>query len=179
MAESSVSVLTHAGVSEGEPRTIDRYCETAPGRGDSAPIRAFVDVVPRRLFLPRVQFGHDAPGQDLAQFDAPLVEGIDLPDRRLGEDTVLVERDQLARVPRRQPFGKDRVRRPVAFEDAVRHQPVRRAFGLHLGGRLAERQRFALRKHIRHQHVVMLDRADSVSCRTPMKSHGISAFPDE
>ena len=41
-------------------------------------------------------FGNDPLGKRLAQFDAPLVEGIDLPDRALGEDAVLVERHQLA-----------------------------------------------------------------------------------
>ena len=50
--------------------------------------------------LDAFQLGNDAFGQDLAEFDAPLVEGIDVPDRPLGEDAVLVERDQLARASR-------------------------------------------------------------------------------
>ena len=37
----------------------------------------------------------------------------------------------------------------------VRHEPVGRAFGLDLLGRLAERQRFGLREDVRQQHVVM------------------------
>ena len=73
----------------------------------------------------------------------------------LREDAVLVERDQLAEHRRRQPLGEDRVRRPVALEDAVRHQPVRRALGPHLLGRLAERQRLGLGEHVGHQHVVV------------------------
>ena len=35
-------------------------------------------------------------GQLLAELDAPLVEGVDAPDRALREDLVLVERDELA-----------------------------------------------------------------------------------
>ena len=70
------------------------------------------------------QFRDDALGQHFAQLDAPLVERVDVPDRALGEDAVLVERDQLAERFRRQPVGQDRVRRTVALEDAVRHEPV-------------------------------------------------------
>ena len=43
-----------------------------------------------------LELGDDALRQNLAQLHAPLVEGIDLPDRALGEDAVLVERDELA-----------------------------------------------------------------------------------
>ena len=46
----------------------------------------------RRTF----ELGDDPLGERLAQLHAPLVELIDLPDRALGEDAVLVERDQLA-----------------------------------------------------------------------------------
>src|SRR4051812_309382 len=42
------------------------------------------------------QGGFDAPGEDLAELDAPLVEGVDVPDRALDEHLVLVEGDQLA-----------------------------------------------------------------------------------
>ena len=52
----------------------------------------------RRAF----ELGNDALGERLAQLHAPLVEGIDLPDRALREDAVLVERDQLAERCRRQ-----------------------------------------------------------------------------
>ena len=68
---------------------------------------------------------------------------------------VLVERDELAERFRREPVGEDRVRRAVALEDPVRHEPVRRAFGLDLLGRLAERQRLGLGEDVRQQHVVV------------------------
>ena len=114
--------------------------------------RAVVVELGLRLAL---ELRDDALGQHLAQLDAPLVERVDVPDRALGEDAVLVERDQLAERLRRQPFGEDRVRRAVALEDAVRHQPVRRALGLDLLGRLAEGQRLGLGEDVRQQHVVV------------------------
>ena len=40
--------------------------------------------------------GSKAGRQFLAELDAPLVEGIDVPDRRLDEDAMLVERDDAA-----------------------------------------------------------------------------------
>src|SRR4051812_38468771 len=48
-------------------------------------------VLQLRLDVGR-QFVGDLLGQDLAQFDAPLVEGVDRPDRALHEHAVLVER---------------------------------------------------------------------------------------
>ena len=43
-----------------------------------------------------LEFGYDALGEDLAQFDAPLVERIDVPDDTLREDAVFVEGDESA-----------------------------------------------------------------------------------
>src|SRR5262245_61241515 len=42
------------------------------------------------------QLGRDAVGEDFAQFDSPLVERIDVPDRALHENAVLVKGDNLA-----------------------------------------------------------------------------------
>ena len=53
-----------------------------------------------------LEFGDDALGQHLAQFDAPLVERVDVPDDALREDAVLVKRDQLAERRRREPVGR-------------------------------------------------------------------------
>ncbi len=50
------------------------------------------------------QLRQDALGQHLPELHAPLVEGIDVPDGPLCEDTVLVECDQLAERGRRQPI---------------------------------------------------------------------------
>src|SRR5215468_1151764 len=71
-----------------------------------------------------LELGDDALGQDLAQLDAPLVEGIDLPDRTLSEDVVLVEGDQLAQRRRGQTVQQQSIGGPVALEEAMGHQPV-------------------------------------------------------
>ena len=102
-----------------------------------------------------LQFRDDALGQHLAQLHAPLIERADVPDGALGEDIVLVERDQLAERFRREPLGEDGVGRAVALEDPVRHEPIRHALGLDLLRRHAERQRLALRKDVGQQHVVV------------------------
>ena len=54
------------------------------------------------------------------------------------------------------------VGRPVAFEHAMRNEPVGRALRLHFLGRLAECQRFGLREDVREQDVVVL--AKTVEC---------------
>ena len=112
-------------------------------------------VVLQRRLRRALKLRNDALRQHLAQFHAPLVERVDLPDGALREHAVLVERDQLAQRFRREPVGEDGVRRAIAFEHAVRHKPIRRALRLHLLRRLAERQRLALREDVGQQHVVM------------------------
>ncbi len=121
-----------------------------------------------------LEFRDDALGQHLAQLDAPLVERVDVPDDALGEDAVLVERDELAERFRREPLGEDGVRRAVALEDPVRHEPIRRALGLDFLGRLAEGQRLGLGEDVRQQHVVVpaerverLDKGDEVTGDEP------------
>src|SRR4051795_6520073 len=49
------------------------------------------------LWLGRTgELADDLLREDLAELDAPLVEGVDVPDDALGEDGVFVECDQLA-----------------------------------------------------------------------------------
>ena len=43
-----------------------------------------------------LELGNDALRQHLAEFDAPLIERIDVPDHALSEDGMLIERDQFA-----------------------------------------------------------------------------------
>src|SRR5437667_7060346 len=102
-----------------------------------------------------LKFRNDALRQYLAEFDTPLVKRINVPDRALGEDGVLVKSHEFAQGFRREPLGQNRVRWPITFEDSVRHEPIRRAFGLHFVGRLAESQRLGLSEHIGQEHVVM------------------------
>ena len=56
---------------------------------------------------------------------------------------------------RRELGGEDGIRRTVALEDPVRHEPVRRALGLDLLRRLSERQRFGLGEDVCQEHVMV------------------------
>ncbi len=103
-----------------------------------------------------LQLGDDRDGERLAQLDPPLVEGVDPPDRPLGEDAVLVEGDQGAERERVEPLGEDRVGGAVALHHPVRHDLLRRPLGPHLLRRLAEGERLALREDVRHQEVVVV-----------------------
>ena len=87
--------------------------------------------------------------QHLGQVDAPLIERIDIPDCPYSENTVLVKRDQKPQHLRRQTLGQYGVGRAIAFENAVRREPPRRALGLDFILRLAQRQRFGLREQVR------------------------------
>src|SRR3990167_6648235 len=55
-----------------------------------------------------------ALAQLLAQFHAPLIEGVGAPDHALGEHLVLVQGDQSAQASRTDPFEHQGVARPVA-----------------------------------------------------------------
>ena len=59
----------------------------------------------------------------------------------------------------------------------MRNQPIGRAFGFHLLGGLAERQRFGLREDVGHQDVVMPADAVSAGCAKAMKSQGMRRVP--
>ena len=102
-----------------------------------------------------LKLGNDALGEGFAQLDAPLVKGVDLPDHALGEDAVLVERDQFAQHFGSEALGEEHVGGAVAFEHAMRNEPVGRALGADLVGGFAEGQGFSLGKNIGDEQVVM------------------------
>ena len=108
-----------------------------------------------RRFRRAFEFGNDRLRERLAEFYAPLVERVDVPDGALREDAVLVERDQRAERGGREAFCQNHVRRAVALEDAVRHERRRRTLRLHLLGGLAERERLGLREDVGEQQVVV------------------------
>ena len=70
-------------------------------------VRRAVVLKLRQIFA--FKFGNDALGEYLAQFDAPLVKRINVPDRALGENAVLIKRDQLAEGLRCKLVGEDDV----------------------------------------------------------------------
>src|SRR3984885_8833806 len=116
------------------------------------------------------ELGNDAHGEDFAELDTPLVEGVDLPDCSLDEDTVLVECNELAERCGGHVFGEDDGGWAVALEGLVGDEPVGDAFGLELLAGLAEGQRFGLGEDVGHEQVVMaaegierLEEADEVA----------------
>ena len=102
------------------------------------------------------EFGQDGLGELLAEFDAPLVEGVDVPDDALGKNLVLVHGDQHAERFRRELREHDRVGRAIAGEDLVRDQLFERVAGhavllqffAHFVGGLAAHERFGLREKV-------------------------------
>ena len=112
-------------------------------------------VVGQRRLLLRLQLRDDALGQHLAEFNPPLVEGIHVPDDALRVDDMLVERHQAAERPGCEPVSQNRVRRPIALERLVRHQPFIGSFPPDLIRRFAEGKGFSLRKHIGQQEIMV------------------------
>jgi len=110
-------------------------------------------MVERRISL-ALEFRDDALGQDLPQLDAPLVERIEVLDRALSKNRVLIMREHLAERFVREPHGKNGVRRPIALKDAVRHKSIRRPILFDLLCGLAESERLGLGEPIREQSVV-------------------------
>src|SRR5689334_21180913 len=122
----------------------------------------------------------NALGQDLAKFDAPLIERVDVPHRSLGEDAVLVQSDELSERRRGEAIQQDRVGRPIAFAYPVPDEPIRRPYGLDLFARLAEGERLGLRKYVRQQHVMMAaEPVERVGERDEVARHEPGALVDQ
>src|ERR1700680_877676 len=113
-------------------------------------------VVREGRFFLALHFGNDALSQHFAKLNTPLVERIDLPDRALGKHGMFVQSDKFAERLRREPGGKDRIRRTIAFEHAMRDEPIRRALGFDLLRRFAESQRFGLGENVCQKHVMVV-----------------------
>src|ERR1700734_1349521 len=64
-----------------------------------------------------------ARGELLAEFDTPLVERVDVPDRALREHLVLVERDEPAERTGIEALIEERARRAAAGEALVGREP--------------------------------------------------------
>ena len=101
------------------------------------------------------EFGDDALGEDFAEFDAPLVEGVDVPEDALSEDAHFVEGDEAAEDGGGEFFGEDDIGRAVAVEDAVWGECGGGAFGFDFGEGFSESEGLGLREDIRHEDVVM------------------------
>jgi hypothetical protein len=71
--------------------------------------------VGERRRLGALDLGDDRLRERLAQFDAPLVERVDVPDDALGEDAVLFQRGEAA----------EELRRERAIASSSRSQPMK------------------------------------------------------
>src|SRR6516165_504876 len=91
-----------------------------------------------------------------AGLHAPLVKRVDVPDRALRKNAVLIESDELAEHCGGQPLQKNRIGRTIALKGAVGHEPVRRSLGADFLWRLAEGERLALGEDVCKQHVMLL-----------------------
>src|SRR6516165_219611 len=91
-----------------------------------------------------------------AGLHAPLVKRVDVPDRALRKNAVLIESDELAEHCGGQPLQKNRIGRTIALKGAVGHEPVRRSLGADFLWSLAEGECLALGEDVCKQHVMLL-----------------------
>lgn len=98
----------------------------------------------------------DVFGQDLAQLDTPLVEGVDVPDGTLGEGEVLVVGDQGTQGGGGDLLGEDRGGGTVSKEGLVGHQALGGTLSLDLLGGLTDHQGLRLSKEVGGQHALVL-----------------------
>ena len=80
----------------------------------------------------RFQFLDDTLGKLFAKLNAPLVEGVDIPDHSLGKYAVFIESNQCSKRIGTEAFGKNRVGGTVAGKASMWTQPFRCSFGLNL-----------------------------------------------
>src|SRR5262245_52023166 len=102
-----------------------------------------------------LEFRNNALGQHLAQLDAPLIEGVDIPDRPLRENGVFVKGDEFAEDFRGESLREDRIRWTVALEYTGGYERIRCSFRLDILRRFAEGQCLSLCEHVGHEHVMV------------------------
>lgn len=109
-----------------------------------------------------LQFLLDLLGKDLAQFDTPLVEGIDVPHSTLGEGEVLIVSNEGTERGGSDLLGEDRGGWAVTQECLVRHQVVGGALGLDLLRSLSDHQGLGLSKEVGGKHALVFAALDGV-----------------
>lgn len=110
------------------------------------------------------QFPQHRAGQLLAQFHAPLVEGIHVPDNPLDKDPMLVQGDERTQGAGCQALEQQGVAGPVALKHPMWRQlgdaPLLHARSPHLGSHLIQsatcHQRLGLGEEVGHEDGVML-----------------------
>src|SRR5436309_11607681 len=102
-----------------------------------------------------LEFRDDAVGQHFAEFDAPLVERVDIPDGALHKDLVFVERDQLTQRLRCQSLSKNRVCWAVTFKGTMWNLIGLNSVRSNFPGSFTERKCLGLGKKVGHQEIMM------------------------
>ena len=126
------------------------------------------------------KFGDDALSEDFAEFDAPLVEGVDVPENALGEDAHFVEGDEAAEDGWGELFGENDIGWAVAIEDAVWGKCGGGAFGLDFGEGFSESEGLGLSEDIRHEDVVVTaDRIERLGKGNEVAGDEACALVDE
>ena len=117
--------------------------------------------------------------QDLAELDTHLIEGVDAPDDALGEDLVLVERNERAERCRGHLREEDAVAGTVAREDLRLDQCVR-GVGAELLADLffglTEGQRLGLSEEVAQENAVVLGVRNRVMRRCGREEVGRDEF---
>lgn len=115
-------------------------------------------------FIRRAELGKNDFGELFTKFDAPLIEGVDVPDDALDENFVFVESDQGTQRAWGEFLEHDRVGWTISFEGLVWGELVDLRllesslgqFGRGFFKRFALHERFGLGKEIGEQNRVML-----------------------
>jgi hypothetical protein len=109
-----------------------------------------------------IELAENALGKLLAELDAPLVEGVDVPDGALDESEVLVVGDQRTERTGGDLLGQDRSGGPVAEESLVGNELVGSALGLDGFGGLADHEGLGLCEEVGGKHTLVLVAIDGV-----------------
>lgn len=109
-----------------------------------------------------IELAENALGELLAELDAPLVEGVDVPDGALNERKVLVISDQGTESTRSDLLGQDGGCGPVAKESLVRNELIGSALGLDGFGGLADHEGLRLCEEVGGKHALVLVAVDRV-----------------
>ena len=96
--------------------------------------------------------------QDFTQLNAPLIEGVDIPDDALGEDFVLIECHEHTEGIGIQFVADNGIGRSIAFEGLLSSEGIADTglFGLDLCGGLTKSQCFGLSNEVRQQLAMMI-----------------------
>ena len=123
----------------------------------------------RRNITGTVKLGQDSLGKGLSEFNAPLIEGVDVPDGALSEDLHLVDSNENSKHLGGKLLEQKGVGWAVSLEDLVRNKG-RNLVGGHLSlklsgnslSALSESKGLSLGKEVGHKDGVVVSRSSNV-----------------